>query len=85
MIIELAKLLPKVPSALVQIDNISMEMHAATGWCIIEGYVVVNSEGEKVSLTAITIPVQLSTEEIKNLFSVSSSTTSSKRRRVIKK
>ena len=85
MILPLAKILPKVPSALVQVDNISMEMHSTTGWCIIEGYIVVNSEGEKVTLTTITIPVQLSADEILNLFSVSSKNTSSNRRRVLKK
>ncbi len=74
-----------MPSALVEIDNISMELHSTTGWCILEGHVVVNSEGEKVTLTAITIPVQLSNDDLKSLFSVSSSSTPSKRRRVLKK
>jgi|DEB0MinimDraft_4_1074332.scaffolds.fasta_scaffold53864_2 heptaprenylglyceryl phosphate synthase len=85
MIIELSKILTKVPSALVSIDNLSMEFYSATGWVIIEGYIVVNSEGEKVTLTAVTIPVQLSKEDIKNLFSVTNNSLPSKRRRVLKK
>lgn len=82
MVINLSALLTKVPSALLQVDNFSLELHEQTGWVILEGRIVVNSEGKTVSLTQITIPVELSPEELTNLFTVKQPTN---KKRILRK
>lgn len=70
MLIPLAQLLVKVPSAKVKINSMSMELWDSTGWVIIEGEVVLEDGESTSSLTNVTIPVALSKKELLELFSV---------------
>ena len=70
MLIPLAQLLVKVPSAKVKINSMSMELWDSTGWVILEGEVVLEDGESTSSLTNVTIPVALSKKELLELFSV---------------
>lgn len=83
MILDLSKILTKVPSALLKLESISLELHQATGWVILEGHIVVKSDGDYVDLVTVNIPAALTTEEINALFTTKVASTS--RRRVLKK
>ena len=80
---KLSHLLAKVPSAEMNILNTSFELHAQLGWAIIEGELVVGGDSIETAIN-ITIPVQVSMQEVSSWFDVVKVDGPARRRRKIK-
>lgn len=80
---KLSHLLAKVPSAEINILNISFELHDQLGWAIIEGELVVGGDSIETAIN-ITIPVQVSMQEVSSWFDVVKVEGPARRRRKLK-
>lgn len=80
---KLSHLLAKVPAAEINIMNISFELHDQLGWAIIEGELVVGNDSTETAIS-ITIPVQVSMQEVLSWFDVVKVDGPARRRRKLK-
>lgn len=80
MKIKLSQLATKLPNAQVEITNMDLSLHEATGLVNIEGTLLVGKEGVPQELLALQIPVQLTSKELLELFNVTKVTGNTRRR-----
>ena len=80
MKIRLSQLVTKVPSAHVEITNIDLSLHEATGLVNIEAVLLVGKEEVSQELLALQIPLQLSNKELLSLFDITKVSGNTRRR-----
>ena len=77
---KLSQLATKLPHAKVEITNMDLSLHETTGLVNIEGVLLVGKEDVPQELLALQIPVQLTSKELLELFSVTKVAGNTRRR-----